>query len=253
MRLADSIFLRIIVLLASALSTLWFVSHPSFYGWLFLVIGIGGVWIAFTVFTKKMLKWSLVNYAFTPILLWTGTLSIILFTPKGFYQIAFIALTTFLSFIWATTLTYNVTMSDAFVFRGNLLSYINTFIIFFISSSLYAYFIFISFHSLAVFLAFPVITFILISHILRASHLLWKDIRPHLFTSTLIITEAFIAVVFIPTTFWVKGFLITVIFYIVAGIARCSLTSILTLKIIKRYLIWGSLIIFGILISAPWQ
>lgn len=246
-------FVRFTVLIVSVAACVFIINNASLLQWVTALVLITASWTALTVYAKGALKWSLINYILTPVLLWSSALCLLVFSPNGPEQYGIIAVAAFLSMIWMTTLRYHLNIQDKLFFRGNLLSYINSFIIFFSVSSLYAAITFISWNlwlALAIVLA---LTFILHFHTMLASHVTWQHIRVHSSVTALLIGELFAALIIWPTSFWVKGLLVTIGFYIITGLSRCSLTSTLSTTLIKRYLLWGSFIVFLILITAPWQ
>lgn len=247
------LFTRFLVLFFSAGISIYLLYHSSILLLISALVFITMIWTALTMYAKRTLKWSLINYILTPVLLWTSALSILIFSTKGFQQYIIIAVTLLLSSIWMTTLQYTLTEQDKIIFRGNLLSYINSFIIFFSASSLYAALIFISWSLWSAIGIMTVLVFILHLHIMLASHLTWTHIKAHSFVTALLMGELFASLIMLPTTFWVKGLLVTIGFYIITGLSRCALTSVLSTILLKRYLLWGSFIVIAILITAPWQ
>lgn len=242
---------RWFVLVFSLAASVWLLSHVTFFNWFAVLAVITIGWSIHTILIKGVMKWSLINYILTPVLLWVAALSLLIFAVKGWQQYMIIIVATLLSGVWSTTLHYYLKGEEWLIFRGNLLSYINSFIVFFASSSMYAAVILIFFPRWIAVLIMFVISFALHIHIILASHVAWRRALPYSFISAFLLMEFFMVLMLWPISFWVNGLLITSGFYILSGLSRCALTSVLTRSLVHRYLLWGGLIIFVILITAP--
>ena len=97
------------------------------------------------------------------------------------------------------------------------------------------------------------LNFFLHNHILRASHVSFKQSWLYSLITALIITEIFGSLLFWPTGFLINSLIVTVVFYVLSGISRCVLTSVLTKKLISRYMYWAGIIVSVALITAKWK
>jgi hypothetical protein len=245
--------IRWVWLISSVGVALWLTQNMSLRAWfaVFALISLG--WVGYTVYIKREFKWSLLSYISTPIIVWASALSLLIFMREGKQHWILIALTFVLSWIWSATLQKRDDFEGKAVFRGNLLSYINSFIVFFSASSLFGADIFVSFSKWQSVTIILLLSFVLHFQTMRASHISIKDSLLFSLVASLLIAEIFGSLLFWPSAFLVNGVIVTVAFYILTGMSRCILTSILSKKLIGKYLAWGSLIIFAILITADWQ
>jgi len=242
-----------LVILLSALVSIALLIYPTKIIWVSVVIGVIIMWTLMTIFIKRKFRLSTLNYITTPVFLWISTYTSILFTEIGVGQYVLIFIATVLSGLWLLTLNYTLNDKRWLIFRGNLLSYINSFILFFTASSLYAGMVVIEFPLLISIIIILPLLYLLFMQVMLASHLTWRFGSLFAIISMIVIGEIFIALTVLPTSYWVKGLLVTISFYIVTGLSRCELTSIISSALIRRYVMWGFGIIVLILLSAPWQ
>ena len=240
-------------LASSVAASLWLTRNITGEAWfaVFAFISIG--WLVYTVYVKREFKWSLLSYILTPILVWASVLTLMIFVREGAQHWLLIGFGFGLSWIWSSTLRSEADFQTESIFRGNLLSYINSFVFFFAASSLFAADVFIGFSKWYSLLIILILSFILHLQTMRASHAPFRRSVPFSLVASLLLTEIFGSLMFWPSAFLVQGVIVTVAFYVLTGVSRCILTSILSTKLIGKYLAWGSLIIFAILITADWQ
>jgi hypothetical protein len=242
----------LVIAISAALSVL-LISVSTQIEWIGLTSIVFVLWIGITLLTKRTLQWSTLNYISTPIFLWSSTFIALLFTEAGLLQYILIGIATILSGLWLHTLNYTLHDKRWLIFRGNLISYINSYIIFFTTSSLYAAMVVVEFSFfIAVAILLPLV-YLLFMHVMLASHLTWRFASFFAIISMILIAEVFAVLMVLPTSFWVKGLVVTISFYVVTGLSRCELTSIISPLLIRRYLIWGAILITAVLASAPWQ
>lgn len=171
----------------------------------------------------------------------------------GIQHLVMIGAAFLLSWVWSSTLSIHEPQTEEDVFRGNLLSYINSFILFFTASALFGAVVFITYSEWYALLIISVLSFILHLQTMQASHVKLRRALLYSLVASLLITELFASLLFWPSAFLVSGIIITVAFYMLTGVSRCMLTSVLSRKLIGKYLAWGSFIISAILITADWQ
>lgn len=248
-----SFILRWVWLLSSLVGSFWLLESISLIKWFAVLAFISIGWLLYTFYTKREFKWSLLSYMLTPILVWASAFTLIFFMREGVQDWTIILLAFLLSWIWSSTLQKQDDIHSKTIFRGNLLSYINSFIIFFTASSLFAADVFIELTKWHGVLIISVLSFILHLQVMRASHVSLMKGWKYSLVASVLIAEIYITLLFWPSSFLVNGVMITVAFYILTGVSRCILTSVLSRRLITRYLAWGSFIIFAILITADWQ
>jgi len=223
------------------------------YSWFAALAFVSITGSIYTVYVKRTIKWSLLSYMLTPLLIWASSLSLLIFMDGAIQRFSIIAIAFALSWAWSTTLEKQDDARYLGIFRGNLLSYINSFIIFFSASSLFGADTFLSFskwQALAIIFLFSTLLHL---QTLRASHVAFRDAYLFSLVAGLLILEIFGVLLFWPSSFLVNGILVTVMFYILTGVSRCIVTSVLSRKLIGKYLMWGMVMIFAIMVTADWQ
>ena len=118
-----------------------------------------------------------------------------------------------------------------------------------------------SFFSLRIFLGVPLwLLIISFGFILALAtyQLIWSsDTKlvtswPYIGVITIVATEIFWAVSFLPTSVYVNGLVVTVSYYLMTGLARNWLLGIQEGKVIKRYLLISTITLIIILATAKW-
>lgn len=245
--------LRWIWLISSLGVSFWLTRSITIQGWFAVIAFISIGWLIYTVYVKREFKWSLLSYILTPILVWSSALTIIIFMRQGFQEWLIIGIAFMLSWFWSSTLQKQEDFQSQGIFRGNLLGYINSFVIFFTASSIFAAVVFVSMPQWIGVLIVLVLSFILHLQVMRASHIPLQKGWLHSLIASILITEIFLSLLYWPSSFLVNGVIVTVAFYVLTGVSRCIITSVLSKKLMTRYFAWGSLIVFTILVTADWQ
>jgi hypothetical protein len=118
-----------------------------------------------------------------------------------------------------------------------------------------------SFFSLRIFLGVPLwLLIISFGFILALAtyQLIWSsDTKlvtswPYISVITIVATEIFWAVGFLPTSVYVNGLVVTISYYLMTGLARNWLLGIQEGKVIKRYLLISTITLIIILATAKW-
>jgi hypothetical protein len=68
----------------------------------------------------------------------------------------------------------------------------------------------------------------------------------------LLAVELFWTLLFLPHTFYLKGLVITVVYYIIINLSRNYLINLLNKKMVWRYLLVGGIILLLSLVTAQW-
>ncbi len=79
-----------------------------------------------------------------------------------------------------------------------------------------------------------------------------SKIKPYTLGGSILMTELFIAISFLPTSHFTSAALMTVLFYLFIGLTRAHVLRTLSTPIIKHYLITSSVLLLAILLSSQW-
>lgn len=133
-----------------------------------------------------------------------------------------------------------------------VVSHLNLFVVFLISTSFFGLFVFLDASLLVLIFSF------LIFNLLLNYQLVWgtgKNLNtawPYMLIITLITTEIFWAASFLSSSIYVNALLVTISYYLMTGLARNWLLEIKEFKVIKRYLVISFVSLIIILVTAKW-
>lgn len=77
-------------------------------------------------------------------------------------------------------------------------------------------------------------------------------IKPYTFGGSVLMTEFFVAVSFLPSGFYTNAAIMTILFYLFIGLTRAHVLRTLSSTVIKRYLVIGSLLLLTTIVSSQW-
>jgi len=130
----------------------------------------------------------------------------------------------------------------------------------FLTSFLAIFFLFSDFFALQSFFNFSMIYHLFFIFLFTAliTYFIFRVIKlpiekKYLLVISLIITEIFYSFTFLPTSFYINGLLLTVLFYLMINLTRKDKESLLTFKIIKKYIFLGLAALILIIIMAKWR
>ena len=135
---------------------------------------------------------------------------------------------------------------------GNISSYLNTLSIFLLTSGFFNLVIFLEFPFWPLAVILPMVVGLLTHQLLWANEIPIATSRPYSLIISFIITELYLAIILLPTSVYVNGFILTVGYYIMSGLAKNWLLSIRDKSVFARYLTIGFILFIIILVSAKW-
>ena len=68
----------------------------------------------------------------------------------------------------------------------------------------------------------------------------------------LIITETFSVIAQLPSSHFVNGLIIAIFYYIISGIFKSYLLNTLTRKNVLQYIMLGTIVLIGTIVTASW-
>ena len=134
----------------------------------------------------------------------------------------------------------------------NVSNYLNLASMFLFNSSLFGFSVFLNIALWKLSLISFVITFALTFQTIWINKINIRAAPIQISVICLVLFELFWAVSFLPTAFYVNGLIIAISFYLMNNLMRLHLLDSLNKKVIRRYFILCSLIIFFILLTAQW-
>ncbi len=81
----------------------------------------------------------------------------------------------------------------------------------------------------------------------------WDKSRLFVFCISLLVTELFVAVSYLPTGYYVNGFILTIAYYLMLGFSKHFLANTLTKKRVLVYLLLSVSSVLAILLTAQWN
>ncbi len=134
----------------------------------------------------------------------------------------------------------------------NIFSYLNLMIVFLVSTSFFGIVIFLDYSIW--FLSF----FILLLGLLVGYQTIWvskitlEKSRPTILILGLILAETFWVINYLPSSHFVNGLIVTVIFYVIINLTRYYFLKNLSKDVVRRHLIIGSIVLLLTLVTARW-
>ncbi len=230
------------------------ISLPQYAVWLGC-IALGLVVIA----TWQLTGRSIVNVRFwrlliTPLLsLGAGLLFLSFIETSLLKQVTILTLVIFL---WA----YLEILFLRFHFRPryqahsleNITAHLSALGVFFAGSGMLGLSIFIGLPQWQMAIAWAVFIFALVYELSWSSGLTVKTTWHYLAVITVISTELFVAVYFLPTSMYVGGVLLATSYYLMIGLARNWLLDVKEPSVVKRYVGVSMAVIVAVLLTAKW-
>ncbi len=134
----------------------------------------------------------------------------------------------------------------------NVSNYINLITFFVTSLSMYASAILVGLPFWLLLLLMVGVTWLIGVQSLWSAALLQVRSLMYLLILSMIVAEVFWVVAYLPTDFYVSGFLLTMSFYVVWGLLKSNLYGIVTQRLIRRYLIIASITVLLVSLTTVW-
>jgi len=216
----------------------------------FLVI-ILGVW----QLTNRRLKdekfWYLIV---TPLFLFAGGLFFLSFLEGRFFKQFFVIVLSVLVwvFLQVVFLKFHLRAKYQAYSLENIATHFNLITVFLIASSFFNLTIFLGVPAWLLVIIFAIINILLIYQLVRLSDIALAVGWPYVVVITLIAAEIFWAVSFLPTSVYINGLIVTIVYYLITGLARNRLLGVWQKQVIKRYLLISLISLAVVLLSAKW-
>lgn len=129
----------------------------------------------------------------------------------------------------------------------------NFFIIFFSASAIYGLQSFLNLPVWLLMIFMLIITFLVVYQIMWANKIKMELAFVHILISGIVLLEIGWSISFLPLNHNIAGLVLAICYWALIGLSLSYLGDVLNKKIIKQYLLFGSLAILAVLLSARWM
>lgn len=134
----------------------------------------------------------------------------------------------------------------------NISAHLNLLTVFLISSSASSLIIFINFPFWPLILIYTLLVLLLTYQLCWVDNIIFPASWPYIIVVTAATVEVFLAVSFLPTSAYVSGLIVALIYYLTTGLLRNLFLGVKEKKVIKRYLLISLAVFLVIIITAKW-
>lgn len=243
-------------------------SQPTQIYWLILLsfaILLFSIW----QLMKYKVNQQFFNFLIAPVIFLASAWIFLLFLQSGWIQQLIIIVTSVLYWLFIKVIFLYLFRRPKYQAHtlGNISSYLDLLAVFFISSGFFSLMIFLQLPSWYLDLYFfqividqiwqllfleALVVSLLTYQLLWASQIPLVSGGPFIFVITLVTTQLFLVTSFLPTSVYVKGLIVGIVFYLLSGLSRNWLLNIREWKVVRRYLTIGLISLIIILASAKW-
>lgn len=134
----------------------------------------------------------------------------------------------------------------------NISAHLNLLTVFLISSGAYSLIIFINFPFWPLILIYTLLVLLLTYQLCWVENILFPASWPYIAVASVVTLEIFLAVSFLPTSAYVSGLIVALIYYLITGLWRNLFLGVKEKKVIKRYLLISIIVFLIIMATAKW-
>lgn len=249
-------FKQILPYLATVALIMFFESAIYYYlSWRWWMLGINiSIILTVLIINNFHLNKETLGFILTPLVLCNAVFGFLLFQENIIIKQTIIFVACFLSWIFLHNLSIFFYNAKAYFVYSleNISGFINLLALFFLYVSVFAFYI-LSVSRLRWLIALiAVVTLALTWQTLRMNKVSGWRTRFLPWMNALMITEMFWVCHYWPTSFYVNGLLLIVVYYVIMNLGRLYFLDNLTKKHVIRYLAGSSIIIILILLTAQW-
>ncbi|MFA5022486.1 MAG: hypothetical protein WC508_05415 [Patescibacteria group bacterium] len=194
------------------------------------------------------------RFSITPVFLFASGLLFFLFLEGGAIKQIFVIILVFLVGIFLETIFLWFHLRPKYQPNAleNISTHLNLIIIFFLATGFFSLILFLEAPLWLLVAIFAGVSAVLTYQLIWISGVNWSVGYPYISVITIVITEIFVAVSFLPTSVYFSALLVTISYYLMTGLTRNWLLEIREKRVVQRYLLisFGCLII--ILATAKW-
>jgi hypothetical protein len=241
------------LLIFSALELFFFKPQFIYFIFIFLILLIGGA-------TWKIIGKGLVNvsvrwlYLLTPFAFLISGILFLMFLEQPWEKHLLALSLAFFCGVFLENIFVYIYQHAKYQVNSleNISNYLNLTSMFLFNSSLFGFSVFLNVALWQLSLISFIFTFTLTFQTVWINRINIRAAPLQISVICLILFELFWAVSFLPTAFYVNGLIIAISFYLMNNLMRLHLLNSLNKKVIRRYFVLCSLIIFFILLTAQW-
>ncbi len=134
----------------------------------------------------------------------------------------------------------------------NVSLYANILIIFFLTSSLISFYIFLNWSEVGILLMLGLSYLIIINFALTRQKINRDEAWIYSSILALILIEILTALMYLPTSFYVAAAVVSLIYYLLSAVTLAALKNQLTSRFLWRYIIWCTVVALAIFLTAAW-
>lgn len=194
------------------------------------------------------------QFVITPLLLLGSGLVFLIFLEDYLFRQFFVVILIVLIWVFLelTYLRFHRRLKYQVHSLENISTYINLITVFLSTSSFFGLVVFLAFPVWILVIIFTGLTMLLNYQIAYSSEAPLTSSWLYILAISLMMTEIFWAVSFLPTSIYVNGLVVTISYYLMSGLALNWLLGIQERKVVLRYLIISFVSLIIILITAKW-
>jgi hypothetical protein len=220
------------------------------------LFGLLAFLILLAIWTLSDNKFNLdfLNSVVTPLVFYSAVFLFTLFLESMYFKALFPFIVAFLLFVYTEQLFYYRYFDKKYQPNSleNLSFYMVILSIFFLSSSLFGFYIFLHAPKVALLIGVTLVTLLLNYQLFWVMKVNFWESWPYNLVLTLAVFEFFFVLTFLPTSFAVNGAMLAILYYFTLGLLRYHFIDRLDIKVIKRYLIIGGLMLMFVAFTARW-
>jgi hypothetical protein len=225
-----------------------------FYAYIFVFLIVYTYILTAMNFTRNSSTEKWWNYAILPTCFTVSLVAFVVLISNEFFVGTLFLLNTLFIYLYFRTIYGIINASDEEPGYSleNLSSYGNFLAVYFLSASVYGLQSFLG-ASIAYLMIFFVIFIAFVSYqVMWANKINPKEFLKFLFLICVVLLELAWSISFLTLSYYVLGLVLAIFYYILIGIIRFHLRGNLDKKIIKLYVIFGSICMLVVLLTATW-
>lgn len=222
--------------------------------WIFSPILLVLVIISIFFFTKRKFNREFFQFLISPVLYVVSCIGFSMFIEKNIFFHVFAVLTSIFLFVYfGRILDYKFYPKRYQPYSlENFSWYLDILTIFLFFSFVFALIIFLKVN--VVYLIIPVllVCLLLTYQLFWVNKITFSDSNVFIFAISLVLVELFVAVYYLPTSYFINSFILTIAFYLMTGLARYFLMGSLDKKRKLNFIIVSAVCLIVILATAQW-
>jgi len=221
--------------------------------WPIVVALVINFWYFLFIFIKKKRGEVFIFILHSTILMLVGFTYLLILSSPVFINL-FIIIWSLLYFLYLESIFHHFYQTNRVLLLDlkNIIAYVNLLAFFFLTAFLINLYIFINFSIWLVFLLVGLVAFILIISRLRVNGLTWLKSLVYSITSSILVVEVLVALLYLSVSFYVSALFLAVLYYLLSSFLVLNSKDNLTSKIVWQYLAFTLAVIIIIALTSQW-